>query len=61
MLGLIGELNKFYLEFCGILVCFVDKEVIFEYWLLFIVIVLLMGNLVVLVVFEIFYEEVVEI
>ncbi len=59
--GPTGESNKLYLEPRGILVCFADKEVTFEYWLLSIVTALSTGNPVVSVVSEIFYEEAVEI
>ncbi len=59
--GPTGESNKLYLEPRGILVCFADKEVTFEYWLLSIVTALSTGNPVVSVVSEIFYDEAVEI
>ena len=55
--GPTGESNKLYLEPRGILVCFADKEVTFEYWALSIVTALATGNCVVSVVSELFYEE----
>ena len=59
--GPTGESNKLYLEPRGTLVCFADKDVSFEYWMLSIVTALATGNTVVSVVSEIFYEEAIEI
>ena len=55
--GPTGESNKLYLEPRGVLVCFADKEVAFEYWMLSIVSALATGNCVVSVVSDLFYEE----
>lgn len=55
--GPTGESNKLYLEPRGILVCFADKGVTFEYWALSIVTALATGNVVVSVVSDLFYEE----
>lgn len=55
--GPTGESNKLYLEPRGILVCFADKDVTFEYWALSIVKALATGNTVVSVVSDLFYEE----
>ena len=59
--GPTGESNKLYLEPRGTLVCFADKEVTFEYWMLSIVTALSAGNPVISVVSEKFYEEALEI
>ncbi|MCU7552997.1 bifunctional proline dehydrogenase/L-glutamate gamma-semialdehyde dehydrogenase PutA [Alteromonas sp. ASW11-19] len=58
--GPTGESNKLYLEPRGVLLCFADKDVTFEYWMLSIVTALATGNVVVSVVSEIFYEEALE-
>ena len=58
--GPTGESNKLYLEPRGILVCFADKGVTFEYWTLSIVTALATGNVVVSVVSDLFYEEALE-
>ena len=58
--GPTGESNKLYLEPRGILVCFADKGVSFEYWTLSIVTALATGNVVVSVVSDLFYEEALE-
>ncbi|MEW9798454.1 bifunctional proline dehydrogenase/L-glutamate gamma-semialdehyde dehydrogenase PutA [Alteromonas sp. CYL-A6] len=58
--GPTGESNKLYLEPRGVLVCFADKGVTFEYWTLSIVTALATGNVVVSVVSEVFYEEALE-
>jgi len=55
--GPTGESNTLHLEPRGILVCFADKEVTFEYWTLSIVTALATGNVVVSVVSDLFYEE----
>lgn len=55
--GPTGESNTLHLEPRGVLVCFADKEVTFEYWVLSIVTALATGNLVVSVVSDLFYEE----
>jgi len=55
--GPTGESNTLYLEPRGILVCFADKAVTFEYWVLSIVTALATGNIVVSVVSDEFYEE----
>ncbi|MBT82647.1 MAG: trifunctional transcriptional regulator/proline dehydrogenase/L-glutamate gamma-semialdehyde dehydrogenase [Alteromonadaceae bacterium] len=58
--GPTGESNKLYLEPRGVLVCFADKGVTFEYWTLSIVTALATGNVVVSVVSDLFYEEALE-
>ncbi|MBU2977531.1 bifunctional proline dehydrogenase/L-glutamate gamma-semialdehyde dehydrogenase PutA [Alteromonas sp. C1M14] len=55
--GPTGESNKLYLEPRGVMVCFADKGVTFEYWTLSIVTALATGNVVVSVVSDLFYEE----
>ncbi|MFT6926387.1 MAG: RHH-type proline utilization regulon transcriptional repressor/proline dehydrogenase [Psychromonas sp.] len=55
--GPTGESNVLYLEPRGILVCFADKNVTFEYWTLAIVTALATGNTVISVVSDLFYEE----
>jgi RHH-type proline utilization regulon transcriptional repressor/proline dehydrogenase/delta 1-pyrroline-5-carboxylate dehydrogenase len=55
--GPTGESNMLYLEPRGILVCFADKNVTFEYWVLSIVTALATGNVVISVVSELFYAE----
>lgn len=55
--GPTGESNKLYLEPRGIMVCFADKGVSFEYWTLSVVTALATGNVVVSVVSDLFYEE----
>jgi RHH-type proline utilization regulon transcriptional repressor/proline dehydrogenase/delta 1-pyrroline-5-carboxylate dehydrogenase len=55
--GPTGESNILYLEPRGILVCFADKDVTFEYWTLSIVTALATGNVVISVVSELFYAE----
>ncbi|MCC2617973.1 bifunctional proline dehydrogenase/L-glutamate gamma-semialdehyde dehydrogenase PutA [Aestuariibacter halophilus] len=55
--GPTGESNKLYYEPRGILVCFADKDVTFEYWTLSIVTALATGNTVIAVVSDLFYEE----
>ena len=55
--GPTGESNLLFLEPRGILVCFADKDVTFEYWALSIVKALATGNTVVSVVSDLFYEE----
>ena len=58
--GPTGESNVLYLEPRGILVCFADKDVTFEYWTLSIVTALATGNIVIAVVSELFYDEAIE-
>lgn len=58
--GPTGESNVLYLEPRGILVCFADKNVTFEYWALSIVTALATGNVVISVVSDLFYEEAIE-
>lgn len=58
--GPTGESNTLYLEPRGVLVCFADKGVSFEYWTMSIVTALATGNVVVSVVSEEFYEEAME-
>lgn len=58
--GPTGESNRLYLEPRGVLVCFADKGVSFEYWTLSVVTALATGNVVVSVVSEKFYEEALE-
>ncbi|NVJ50138.1 MAG: bifunctional proline dehydrogenase/L-glutamate gamma-semialdehyde dehydrogenase PutA [Gammaproteobacteria bacterium] len=55
--GPTGESNRLYYEPRGILVCFADKDVTFEYWALSVVSALATGNVVVSVVSDLFYEE----
>ncbi|MGO4891731.1 bifunctional proline dehydrogenase/L-glutamate gamma-semialdehyde dehydrogenase PutA [Flavobacterium sp. W21_SRS_FM6] len=55
--GPTGESNLLYLEPRGILVCFADKNVTFEYWALSIVTALATGNVVISVVSDLFYDE----
>lgn len=55
--GPTGESNTLHLEPRGVLVCFADKEVTFEYWMLSIVTALATGNVVISVVSDLFYEE----
>ncbi|NVJ62443.1 MAG: bifunctional proline dehydrogenase/L-glutamate gamma-semialdehyde dehydrogenase PutA [Gammaproteobacteria bacterium] len=55
--GPTGESNKLYYEPRGILLCFADKDVTFDYWALSIVSALATGNTVVSVVSDVFYEE----
>ncbi len=58
--GPTGESNKLYLEPRGVLVCFADKGVTFEYWTLSIVTALATGNVVVSAVSDLFYDEALE-
>lgn len=55
--GPTGESNTLHLEPRGVLVCFADKDVTFEYWVLSIVTALATGNTVISVVSDVFYEE----
>lgn len=55
--GPTGESNILYYEPRGILVCFADKDVTFEYWTQSIVSALATGNIVVSVVSDVFYNE----
>lgn len=55
--GPTGESNVLYLEPRGIVVCFADKNVTFEYWVLSIVTALATGNLVISVVSELFHAQ----
>ncbi|MFT5540908.1 MAG: RHH-type proline utilization regulon transcriptional repressor/proline dehydrogenase [Glaciecola sp.] len=55
--GPTGESNTLHLEPRGVLVCFADKDVTFEYWVLSIVTALATGNTVISVVSELFYDE----
>ena len=55
--GPTGEYNAISLEPRGVLVCFADKDVTFDYWTLSIVTALATGNVVVAVVSELFYSE----
>ena len=58
--GPTGESNLLYLEPRGILVCFADKNVTFEYWTLSVVTALATGNVVISVVSDLFYDEAME-
>jgi RHH-type proline utilization regulon transcriptional repressor/proline dehydrogenase/delta 1-pyrroline-5-carboxylate dehydrogenase len=58
--GPTGESNVLYLEPRGILVCFADKDVTFEYWTLSLVTALATGNVVISVVSDLFYAEAIE-
>jgi RHH-type proline utilization regulon transcriptional repressor/proline dehydrogenase/delta 1-pyrroline-5-carboxylate dehydrogenase len=55
-----GESNVLYSEPKGIILCFADKNVTFEYWVLSIVTALATGNVVISVVSELFYAEALE-
>ncbi len=55
--GPTGESNTLYLEPRGILVCYADKDVTFEYWTMSVVSALATGNIVISVVSDLFYEE----
>ena len=55
--GPTGESNTLHLEPRGVLVCFADKDVTFEYWVLSIVTALATGNTVISVVSDVFYDE----
>lgn len=55
--GPTGEMNLLYYEPRGILVCFADKNVTFEYWTMSIVSALALGNTVISVVSDFFYDE----
>jgi RHH-type proline utilization regulon transcriptional repressor/proline dehydrogenase/delta 1-pyrroline-5-carboxylate dehydrogenase len=55
--GPTGESNTLHLEPRGVLVCFADKDVTFEYWMLSVVTALATGNTVISVVSDLFYEE----
>ncbi len=55
--GPTGESNTLIYEPRGILVCYADEQVTFEYWTLSIVTALATGNTVIAVVSDIFYEE----
>ncbi|WP_206485260.1 bifunctional proline dehydrogenase/L-glutamate gamma-semialdehyde dehydrogenase PutA [Thalassotalea sp. G2M2-11] len=55
--GPTGESNILYYEPRGVLVCFADKDVTFEYWTQSIVSALATGNTVVSVVSDVFYNE----
>lgn len=55
--GPTGESNRLYYEPRGVLVCFADKDVTFEFWTLSIVTALATGNTVISVVSDLFYDE----
>jgi RHH-type proline utilization regulon transcriptional repressor/proline dehydrogenase/delta 1-pyrroline-5-carboxylate dehydrogenase len=55
--GPTGESNILYLEPRGIVVCFADKNVTFEYWVSSIVTALATGNLVISVVSDLFHAQ----
>ena len=55
--GPTGESNQLYYEPRGTLMCYGDKHVTFEYWVLSLVTALSAGNTVVTVVSDLFYEE----
>ena len=55
--GPTGEYNALSYEPRGVLICFADKDVTFDYWTLSIVTALATGNVVVAVVSDIFYAE----
>jgi len=55
--GPTGEYNALSLEPRGVLICFADKDVTFDYWTLSIVTALATGNVVVAVVSDVFYVE----
>jgi len=58
--GPTGESNTLVYEPRGILVCFADERVTFEYWTLSIVTALATGNCVIAVVSDLFYDEALE-
>lgn len=58
--GPTGESNVLMLEPRGVLVCFADEQVTFEYWTLSVVTALATGNTVIAVVSDLFYEEALE-
>jgi len=55
--GPTGESNVIYLENRGNIICFVDKNSTFHFWVLSIVTALATGNTVVTVVSDLFYDE----
>jgi RHH-type proline utilization regulon transcriptional repressor/proline dehydrogenase/delta 1-pyrroline-5-carboxylate dehydrogenase len=55
--GPTGELNTLYLEPRGILLCYADEQVTFEYWTLSIITALATGNVVISVVSDLFFDE----
>ncbi|GAC16792.1 bifunctional proline dehydrogenase/L-glutamate gamma-semialdehyde dehydrogenase PutA [Aliiglaciecola lipolytica] len=55
--GPTGESNTLYLEPRGVLLCYADEQVTFEYWTLSIVTALATGNVVIAVVSDLFYDE----
>jgi RHH-type proline utilization regulon transcriptional repressor/proline dehydrogenase/delta 1-pyrroline-5-carboxylate dehydrogenase len=55
--GPTGESNIIYLENRGNIICFVDKNSTFHFWVLSIVTALATGNTVVTVVSDLFYDE----
>jgi len=58
--GPTGEQNTLQYEPRGVLLCFGDKDVSFEYWALSIVTALATGNIVISVVSDVFYSEALE-
>ncbi|MDO6711332.1 bifunctional proline dehydrogenase/L-glutamate gamma-semialdehyde dehydrogenase PutA [Aliiglaciecola sp. 2_MG-2023] len=58
--GPTGESNTLYLEPRGVLLCYADEQVTFEYWALSIVTALATGNVVIAVVSDLFYDEATE-
>ncbi|TYK66039.1 bifunctional proline dehydrogenase/L-glutamate gamma-semialdehyde dehydrogenase PutA [Colwellia echini] len=55
--GPTGESNKIYLENRGNVICYADKDVSFDFWVLSIVTALATGNTVIAVVSDLFYQE----
>ncbi|MFA3791620.1 bifunctional proline dehydrogenase/L-glutamate gamma-semialdehyde dehydrogenase PutA [Aliiglaciecola sp. SL4] len=58
--GPTGESNTLYLEPRGVLLCYADEQVTFEYWALSIVTALATGNVAIAVVSDLFYDEATE-
>lgn len=55
--GPTGESNTLYLEPRGVLLCYADEQVTFEYWTLSLITALATGNVVISVVSDLFYDE----
>ncbi|GAA0854273.1 bifunctional proline dehydrogenase/L-glutamate gamma-semialdehyde dehydrogenase PutA [Aliiglaciecola litoralis] len=55
--GPTGESNTLYLEPRGILLCYADEQVTFEYWTLSVITALATGNVVISVVSDLFFDE----
>jgi RHH-type proline utilization regulon transcriptional repressor/proline dehydrogenase/delta 1-pyrroline-5-carboxylate dehydrogenase len=55
--GPTGESNTLYLEPRGVLLCYADEQVTFEYWTLSLITAMATGNVVISVVSDLFYDE----